>query len=218
MASFIYRKFAIALAAGAAIALSPQLGSAQQLTPPQKVELIIAGLQASGRPLAAQHLRHWRNASGQTRFLPASAVIADPNISNFLMTYRARYIDAANRDRLQLGQSKSYNLLDSMPRPMNLRDLTLAVGGCSMHSSARLSVVRMGQINVLRFDDFKVKLQDEYKWSLGDVYGIPGVTPSITGLELLGMERVGQGKSYWVVSDWVTVGEARLIAPAPPPR
>jgi hypothetical protein len=176
---------------------------------------------AGGRlrfPMASENLRHWRDGGGRDRILPARVFQSERFLLDHLRdTHRPKLLNAAKR-RLISGElipghgGVAIEWTDSVSAP-HFTDLFFALGEFTVHSRVQARVDRGDGSLILRFDHWGVEIADDYDWDPARWALMPGIG-RVNHEELLALEKAGYGRRYRVQSEWATITDPAVTAPA----
>jgi hypothetical protein len=169
-------------------------------------------------PTASENLRHWLDGGGRDRVVPASVFQAVRFLLDHLRdTHRPKFITGTKR-RLISGEltpghgGVAIEWTDSGSAP-HFTDLFFALGEFTVHSRVQARVDRGDGPLTLRFDHWGVEIADDYDWDPGRWALMPGIG-RVTHGELLALEKAGYGRRYRVRSEWATITDPAVTAPA----
>jgi hypothetical protein len=169
-------------------------------------------------PTASESLRHWRDGGARDRVLTASAFQAERFLLDHLAeAHRPRLINGARR-RLTSGELApgrgvvEIDWTDSLSAP-HFTDLYFALGEFAVHSRVRAAVDQADGSLVLRFEHWGVEIAGDYDWDPATMALMPSAD-RMTREELLALEMSGRGRRYRIRSEWATITDPRVIAPA----
>ena len=169
-------------------------------------------------PTASANLGHWRDGGGRDRILSASVFQAERFLLDHLRdSHRPKLINATKRrlisGELAPGQSGvDVECTDSVNAP-SVTDLFFALGEFTVHSRVRTAVVSANRQLIVRLDQWRVEITDEYDWEPGRWALIPGIG-RVTHTEMLALAKAGYGRRYHVSSEWAPITDPEVTAPA----
>ena len=148
------------------------------------------------------YLAHWQDKTGESRTYPSSDLSND--VWQFLSKQR-NDITSAVQNGIKSGKYKQGTkmrvpaTLTAMPRPATRADFTYAIGGCTVLSSAEVSIGQADAKGVTKctIDSWTSMLSDIYKFDKSDVFSFKGIAVFVAG-ELYNYEQVGLAKQFTV--------------------
>jgi len=169
-------------------------------------------------PTGSANLRHWRDGGGRDRILPATLFQTERFLLDHLRdSHRPRFISGTKRRLISgevvPGQSGvELTHTDSVKAPY-FTDLYFALGEFSVHSRVETAVVRGSGQLVLRIGHWRVEITGDYDWDPSRWALIPGIG-RLTHAEMLALQIAGYGRCYLVRSEWATIADPEVTAPA----
>jgi len=169
-------------------------------------------------PTASETLRHWRDGGGRDHVLRASLFQTERFLLDHLRdSHRPKLLSGTKRRLIsgELAPGRSgvdVECTDSV-NPPSFTDLFFALGEFTVHSKVRAAVVSASGQLVLRCDPWRVEISDEYDWDPGTWALIPGIG-RVTDEEMLALHKAGYGLRYHVRSEWATITDPEVTAPA----
>ncbi len=167
---------------------------------------------------ASENLRNWRDGGGRERILPASVFQTERFLLDHLRdSHRPKLLSGTKR-RLISGElapglpGVDVECTDSV-NPPSFTDLFFALGEFTVHSRVRTAVVSASGQLVLRIDHWGVEISAEYDWDPGRWALIPGIG-RVTDEEMHALQTAGFGRRYLVRSEWATITDPEVTAPA----
>jgi hypothetical protein len=169
-------------------------------------------------PTASASLRHWRDGGGRDLILPASLF----RNARFLLdhvrdSHRPKFVSGTKRrlvsGEMAPGQSGvEVTHTDSIEAPY-FTDLFFALGQFTVRSRVQTTVDRSSGQLVVRSNQWRIDINDEYDWDPSRWALMPGIG-RVTFDELLALHKAGHGRRYLVRSESVTITDPEVTAPA----
>ena len=182
-----------------------------------KVDAMISQGKSAGRVLAAANLQHWRDGSGSTRIMPASAFSNESFINEWLIKEVWPKFTTGTEKRLKAGSFKkngqvemNYESARGLYAPFG-SDLFFAIGGFTVRSDVVVKWVDHGDGGaIFEFTSWKCKATDTYNWDPGKSTWVPGMG-TITDDELNDLEKAGYGKAFNIESETWQVTDPKVL-------
>jgi len=194
---------------------------------PARSETLRSGLEKIDRiitvsrlrfPTASENLRHWRDGGGRDRILPASVFQTERFLLDHLRdSHRPKLLSGAKRRLISGELAPGHSGVDvectDSVNPPSFTEVFFALGEFTVHSRVRAAVVSANGQLVLRIDHWGAEISDEYDWDPGTWALIPGIG-RVTHEEMLALHKAGYGRRYLVRSEWATITDPEVTAPA----
>jgi hypothetical protein len=120
-------------------------------------------------PTAAENLLHWRDGGGRDRILPASLFQSErQRLDHLSDNHRPRLMSVTKRrlisGALTPGQSDAEMERTDTIKPHGFTNFLFALGEFTIHSRAQTVVERTNGQLVVRLNQWRVEITDEYDW------------------------------------------------------
>jgi hypothetical protein len=183
----------------------------------EKIDRILAAIRLRF-PTASENLRNWRDGGGRNQILPANVFQNQRFLLDHLRDNDRPKITNGTKRRLisgevvpgQSGIETTY--ADTLKAPP-FTDLFFALGTFTVRSTVQTAVVRGDGLLILRLDHWQIEISTEYDWDPHSWGLLPGVS-RLTHEELHALQFAGYGRRFLVRSEWGTIIDPEVTAPA----